>query len=49
MNKSELREKEIMSLLRVSGKVNVNEAINILGVSESTVRRLFASKRKGLP
>lgn len=46
MNKAELREKEIMSLLRVSGKVNVNEAINILGVSESTVRRLFAKLEK---
>ena len=31
MNKSELREKEIMSLLRVSGKVNVNEVASVFG------------------
>ena len=41
MNKAELREKEIMSLLRVSGKVSVGEAMTLLDVSESTVRRLF--------
>lgn len=42
MNKAELREKDIMALLRVSGKVSVSEAMILLGVSESTVRRLFA-------
>lgn len=42
MNKSEKREKDILALLRVSGVVSVNEAISLLDVSESTVRRLFA-------
>lgn len=41
MNKAEIREKDIMSLLRVSGKVSVAEAMALLDVSESTVRRLF--------
>ncbi|MBQ4141739.1 MAG: DeoR/GlpR transcriptional regulator [Clostridia bacterium] len=41
MNKAEIREKEIMALLRVSGKVSVAEAMALLDVSESTVRRLF--------
>lgn len=41
MNKSEIREKDIMALLRVSGKVSVGEAMALLDVSESTVRRLF--------
>ena len=41
MNKAELREKDIMTLLRVSGKVSVAEAMALLDVSESTVRRLF--------
>ena len=41
MNKAELREKDIMTLLRVSGKVSVGEAMALLDVSESTVRRLF--------
>ncbi len=41
MNKAELREKDIMTLLRVSGKVSVSEAMALLDVSESTVRRLF--------
>lgn len=41
MNKAEIREKDIMALLRVSGKVSVNEAMALLDVSESTVRRLF--------
>ncbi|MBQ2715845.1 MAG: DeoR family transcriptional regulator, partial [Clostridia bacterium] len=39
MNKAEIREKEIMALLRVSGKVSVAEAMTLLDVSESTVRR----------
>lgn len=42
MNKAEIREKEIMALLRVSGKVSVAEAVALLDVSESTVRRLFS-------
>ena len=42
MNKAEIREKEIMALLRVSGKVSVAEAMALLDVSESTVRRLFS-------
>lgn len=41
MNKAEIREKDIMALLRVSGKVSVAEAMALLDVSESTVRRLF--------
>lgn len=41
MNKSEKREKDILALLRVSGMVSVSEAISLLDVSESTVRRLF--------
>ena len=41
MNKAEIREKDIMALLRVSGKVSVGEAMALLDVSESTVRRLF--------
>ena len=41
MNKAETREKDIMALLRVSGKVSVAEAMALLDVSESTVRRLF--------
>ncbi len=41
MNKAEIREKDIMALLRVSGKVSVSEAMALLDVSESTVRRLF--------
>lgn len=42
MNKAEIREKDIMALLRVSGKVSVSEAMALLDVSESTVRRLFS-------
>lgn len=42
MNKAEIREKDIMALLRVSGKVSVAEAMALLDVSESTVRRLFS-------
>lgn len=42
MNKSEKREKDILALLRVSGTVSVSEAMSLLDVSESTVRRLFA-------
>ena len=41
MNKAEIREKDIMALLRVAGKVSVAEAMALLDVSESTVRRLF--------
>lgn len=41
MSKAELREKDIMAILRVSGKVSVSEAMALLDVSESTVRRLF--------
>jgi DeoR/GlpR family transcriptional regulator of sugar metabolism len=42
MNKSEKREKDILALLRVSGMVSVSEAMSLLDVSESTVRRLFS-------
>ena len=42
MGKAEKREKDILALLRVSGSVSVSEAMSLLDVSESTVRRLFA-------
>lgn len=43
MNKAEKRSEEIMRLVNINGRLDVNEAVELLSVSEATVRRLFAS------
>lgn len=43
MKKGEWREERLMAALRANGRVTVGEAVEILGVSEATARRLFSA------
>ena len=42
MKHSELRKQTVMQMLRTTKKLTIEKAMEVLDVSESTVRRLFA-------
>lgn len=42
MKSSDIRKQNVLKMLRTSKKLSVEDAMRTLGVSESTVRRLFA-------
>lgn len=42
MNKLNAREEYLMSIVNTSGQLSTSEAVELLGVSEATVRRLFS-------
>ena len=48
MSKANIREAQLLNELRLRGSVSVAEAVALLGISEATVRRLFAQlEREG--
>ena len=47
MVKKNLRENYLLNMLKTTGHITINEAMEMLDVSEATVRRLFAEMERG--